>query len=96
MCAIVGMVCLTGVEISYKPKYTGISKGLKNFKSDFHSERNGRNDDLNKIRNNWNGAYHRSWNFVKAKMCTTKSNLEKFQNAVYLINTVGGMLEMMM
>ena len=68
----------------------------KDFKSDFHSECNGRNDDLNKVHNNWNSAYHRSWNFVKAKMCKTKSNFEKFQNAVYLIYTVGGMFEMMM
>ena len=49
-----------------------------------------------KVHNNWNGAYIRSWNWVKAKMCKTNSNFEKFENAVYLVYTVGGMFEMMM
>ena len=51
---------------------------------------------LNKVHNNWNGAYHRSRNYVKAKMCKTNSNFEKFQNAVNLIYTVYGVLEMLM
>ena len=49
-----------------------------------------------KVHNNWNGAYHQSWNFVKAKMCKKNSNFEKFENAVYLVYTVCGMFEMMM
>ena len=93
------MVRITGVEISYKPKCVEkkpqFRKVWKHFKSDFHNERNGRNDDLNKVHNNWNGAHDRSWNFVKAKMWKTKTNFEKFQNALYLIYTVGVMLEMM-
>ena len=68
----------------------------KNTVNDLHSESNGRNDDLNKVHNNWNGAHHRSRNFVKAKMCKTNSNFEKFQNAVNLIYTVYGVLEMLM
>ena len=66
------MVRITGVEISYKPKCAETNRSFERFentfKSDFHNERNGRNDYLNKVHNNWNGAHHRSWNFVKAKM----------------------------
>ena len=71
-------------------------KVWKHCKSYLNSESNGRNDDLNKVHNNWNGAHHLSRNFVKAKMCKTNSNFEKFQNAVNLIYTVYGVLEMWM
>ena len=54
------------------------------------------NDDLNIVCHSWHGAHHRSRNLVKAKMCKTNSNFEKCQNAVNLIYTVYGVLEMLM
>ena len=89
---IVNMVRITGVEISQKPESAKTNRNYERFENTVNliknSDRNGRNDDLNKVHNNWNGAYHQSWNFVKAKMCKTNSNFEKFQNAVNLIYTV--------
>ena len=64
----------------------------KHCKSYLHSECNGRNDDLNKVHNNWNGAHHRSRNFVKAKMFKTNSNIERFENTlnlIYIVRNIG-------
>ena len=58
--------------------------------------RNIGNDDLNIVCHSWHGEQNRSRNFVKAKMCKTNSNFEKIQNAVNLLNTVYGVLEMLM
>ena len=96
---IVNMVRITGVKISQNPESAKTNRNYERFENTvnliLHSERNGRNDDLNKVHNNWNGAHQRSWNFVKAKMCKKNRNLEKFQNAVSLIYPVCAMSEMM-
>ena len=58
--------------------------------------RNIGNDDLNIVCHSWHGEHHRIRNVVKAKMCKTNSNFQKFQNAVNLIYTDYGVLEMLM
>ena len=50
-----------------------------------HSLRNVENDDVNSIWYSEHGGYHRSRNFVKAKMCKTNSNIEGFENTLNLI-----------
>ena len=67
----------------------------KHCKSYLHSESNGRNHDLKKGHNNWNGAHHRSRNFLKAKMCQNKQQFRKFENIVNLIYTAYAISEMM-
>ena len=53
------------------------------------------NDDLNYVCHSYHDAHHRSRNFVKAKMCKTNCNVEKFENTVNVIYTVWPMSEMM-
>ena len=89
---------ITGVDISNQPKCENkqqFRKVWKHCKSNLHSVSNVGNDDLNNVHHSFHGAHHRSRNFVKAKMCKTNCNLEKFQNALNLIYTVCAMLEMM-
>ena len=88
---IVSMGRITGVEfrksqnVQNKLEFRKVSKRCK---SDIHSVLNVGNDDLNNVQNSYHGAHHRSRNFVKAKICKTNSNFEKFQNALNLIYKV--------
>ena len=98
MFAIVSIMRIIGVDISNQPKCENkqqFRKGLKHCKSNLHSVSIVGNGDLNNVHHSFHGAHHRSRNFVKAKMCKTHSNFEKFQNAFNLIYTVCAMLEMM-
>ena len=51
--------------------------------------------DVNYVWHSFHHAHHRTRNFVKAKMCKTNSNFERFQNTVNLIYTVCAISEMM-
>ena len=53
------------------------------------------NDDVNFIWHSEHGAHHGSRNFVKAKICKTNCNFEKFENTVNLIYTACAISEMM-
>ena len=104
MFAIVSIMRITGVDISNQPKCENkhqFRKVWRHCKSNLHSVSNVGNDDLNNVHHSFHGAYHRSRNFVKAKMCKTNSNFKslkfqmKFQITVNLIYTVCALSEMM-
>ena len=57
-----------------------------------HSLRSVENDDVNSVWYSEHGGYHRSRNFVNAKMCKTNSNIERCENPlnlIYIVRNIG-------
>ena len=67
-------------------------KVSKRGKSDIHSLRSVRNVYVNYVWHSLHHAHHRTRNFVKAKMCKTNSNFERFEytvNLMYIVRNIG-------
>ena len=67
-------------------------KVSKRCKSDIQGLRSVGNVDVNYVWHSEHGAHHRSRNFVKAKMCKTNSNIERFENTlnlIYIVRNIG-------